>query len=235
VEAAIDRLVRDPAADPVVIASDLRTGAGADRLEADLATAAADAHGLRRGAAARLLAGVATPRSLPLLWRLADDPQTRPYALPALHRLADPASLNDFQHREAERAARRRLVATSARAAGAAGASLSVGALLAPPEPSVGTAPAARIDPAAEALFAQLSARDADARVRAARELARRGDPAVTARLARMAEANVSRREALIALASSGRPEARAFMDRAARAPALAGPARSALLQSRTP
>jgi hypothetical protein len=232
VETAIQSLLRGPDAEVAALAQAMARSAGPALLERELGDVLDKSYGLRRRAVVRLLCEVAGPRSLPLLWQMVADPDTRGPAYVALRRLADPADLAAFAQREAESARRRRsalVIPNSVDRHGALAIALFAAAAAATPQRTPGPS----VDAATEALFAELSCRDADARVRAARALARQPGGAVTARLARMAEENVNRREALIALASSADPDARAFLRQAAGSPALAGPVRSALIQYR--
>jgi HEAT repeat protein len=234
IDVTLDHLVRDRKKDARQAAMDLQSTCDRSRLESNLAAAIVDAFGLRRRAAVSLLCELATVESLPLLWRLADEPDAGPLVRPALGRLAPPEQLAAFDARRLERAARGRMLADACRAS--RGRPVQENLMVISPETeSIAATKSPAADPVVAALLQQLSDRRVDTRLSAARELARRDDPAVVQMLVRLVENNISRREALLALASSKCPEARAFLEQAQSAHGLAGPIRSVIAQAKNP
>ena len=208
----------------------------ARRAEEQLLEEPAAAEGLaQRLDDVRLLASIATVRSLPGLVALARDPQTRQAAMPAILRLADAPTLAMLA-RQTPPAEGRHLLAAMLRRD-----SRQAVRLLLPlvKEPATLSAAIAGLDSiAADAqvrrnitavLIDELQGPRVEDRLAAARALGRFNDPETAARLAEMADRNVSRREALLALIWSGprSAAASAALDAARRSARLSSTLRS--------
>jgi hypothetical protein len=154
----------------------------------------------------RLLASIATARSLPALVTLVRDPQTRRAAMPAILRLADAPTLAMLARQTPAGDGRDLLAAMLRRD------SRQAVRLLLPliKDPAMLPAAIAALDSVASdsqvrrnltaVLIEELQGPRVEDRLAAARALGRFNDPETAARLSEMADRNVSRREALLAL-----------------------------------
>jgi hypothetical protein len=204
-----------------------------ERLVEDLATADGVA---RRLDDVRLLASIASARSLPVLVALARDAHTRHAAMPAVLRLADAPTLAMLARQAPAAPEGRDLLAAMLRREPKQAVRLLLPLIKEPATlpaalgglDSIATDPRVRRNVAA-ALMEELQGPRVEDRLAAARALGRFNDPETAARLADMAQRNVSRREALVALIWSGprSAAASAALDSARRSARLSSTVRS--------
>jgi hypothetical protein len=178
------------------------------RLERQLWTSVRPGDGKRRLAAARLLAHIGSPRSLPVLVELAADPLTHEAALGGLGRLADDRDLARLAAVEPDERLRRQLLGVLL----ARGTSESVGLYLELVQHrntrSDALAVLAQMEhPPADALLSYLESPQGAWRLAAAQALSRIADPAVFERLCQSL-GGIGRQEALVALLLSPSPRA---------------------------
>jgi hypothetical protein len=209
-------------------------------VEARLARQIARADGRVTAEVAARFCAVATDRSLPLVLKLAQRPNTRPTVTDALARLADARTLSRFV-REAQSAGdRKRLIGGMLSRMSSAdvpdylelvGDCSTRGDALAALDRALDRGAAAHEVRLAELFFARLDDPRADLRESAALALGRIDSSDVTNRLIERVATDQGRREAFLALASSRRDAAQEFMRQAATSDRFAGPAQSALAQ----
>ncbi|MEX0677839.1 MAG: HEAT repeat domain-containing protein [Pirellulales bacterium] len=154
----------------------------------------------RRLGAARLLARIGTPRSLPLLTELASDPATHEAAVVGLGRLAGDANLARLAAVEPDVRLRRQLLETLLARQSPEAVGLFLGFVNEPRSRSDALAVLAEVkNPPADALLAYLESPQHTLRLSAALALSRVSDPAVVERLCESVW-GIGRQEALIAL-----------------------------------
>lgn len=205
---------------------------GTDRLEQRLSSIAFASTGSRRLSATRLLAAIATSRSVSALLALANDPEAHAAAMEGLCQCADAPLLARTATLERDRNLQQRLLRALLYRDVDESVPLYLGLLK---TPAVGSAAAHALHEApssfVNALFDRLNDPREDVRIAAAKALGQIDGPETTYRLAAMVRAGEDRREALIALACSDGAEAKAFLSQAAASGSLGGVVRSMLLQ----
>jgi hypothetical protein len=229
------RLAEDPAADAAELAATLGEFEARSRHERELAELAQSEVAAHQVAAVRLLAHVATGRSLRLLFDFHEFLPTRAAAAPGIARLADPVSLARLAHAEREPTLQRQLLAGLLERGQNDAVTLFLNFVIDPRTSRVALdAVDAVADPPVDLVFQRLDDRYYPARMAAARVLGRIDGPVVTERLATMVERRVNRREALVALVSSPGQDAAQFLAEAEHRPALAAAVHAARLQLQT-
>lgn len=194
----IAKLADDPEADIELRLAELQ--ADLPRFERLLWKAVRHGDGKRRLGAARLLARVGTPRSLPVLMELVGNPAMREAAVLGLARLVGPQDLARLAAVEPEARLRRHLLdrLLAQRTQEAIGLYLIL-----VHEPRMRSdalaAVAAMDDPPADLLLAYLDSPQGSLRLAAAQAVSRLSDPAVAEQLCQSL-GGIGRQEALIAL-----------------------------------
>src|SRR5687767_47505 len=224
VDAAVARFATDPAADPAALAEELSRSVSQDVVSQRLIALARSGTGPRRAAAARLLAELRLPRTLPLFLELARDKSTKAAAYVGIARLADDATLARLAQEESD-AQHRRLLLAALVSRGRPQATVAYLRHVANPQTSDSAlnALADVKSPPVDALFAHLGHSETAVRFAAAKALGRINGPVVSRRLATLVERDTHRREALAALVFSRGKEAAGYLRAAQRYPELAG------------
>jgi HEAT repeats len=233
VDGAVSRLSIDPAADPAALVEELSRSVSQDVVSQRLIALARSGTGSRGLAAARLLAELRLPRTLPLFLELARDESTKAAAYVAIERLADDATLARLAQEETAEQHRRQLLAaliTRSRPQ----ATVAYLRHVANPRTSDSALDALADvkSPPVDALFAYLGHSETAVRFAAARALGRINGPVVARRLATLVERDTHRREALAALVFSRGKEAAEYLRAARRYPELAGDIASVQVQA---
>ncbi|MBI2823615.1 MAG: hypothetical protein HYX69_02865 [Planctomycetia bacterium] len=210
-----EQLILAMADDAEVPDSALPTGV-TRRQEQSLATIVRQSAGERRIGAARLLSRVATARSLPVLARLSDDPETHEAAIAGLARLADAGHVAQLVDAEQDANLRRPLLATLLER----GTEESVGLYLdfvrreetnGDALDAVGLVAA----PPTDALIGFLRSSQSTTREAAAEAVARITEPDALERIAASTVGGVGRQEVLLALLMNPSPQAARLVQQA--------------------
>lgn len=166
--------------------------------------------------AVRVLAQLATRRSLPLLIQWRQSPRARRDVTYALARLAPPLTLARLARIEPTQELQIALLASLLERGDGQAVELFLG-LARQPGTSAAALKAVRkvTDPPLEMLFACLQVPQVRTRIAAARVLAELNDPKVSQRLIQMVFTSESSHEALVALSGSREPAAAGFVARA--------------------
>ncbi len=218
VAAAVARLAANPQADPARISAELRSARV--RSERQLIAVLRKTQPASQIAAARLLAEVGGPASVPILLEASSIPRLHDAAVAALARIADWSIVNELALRERNPDLQRALMASLLSRGDEP--SLDCYLRFVENEGTSGTALSAadRVgDPPLELLFAVLNGTVEPRRIAAARVIGRIDGPATTRRLIGMIEQGTSRQEACIALLSSRGAEAVQFVEYASNDP----------------
>jgi HEAT repeat protein len=219
--AAVERRLREPQADLDELARPLREAGGPyERL---LLQEIQRAAGPRRAAAIDLLGRLGTGRSVPVLARLAANPETQDPAVRALARLADSDTLAALAGSVPEDGLQQHLLAALVARGDARSVGLYLEFVRRPERTASALAALDRVaDPPAGLLFELLNSPHQARRSSAALALGRIDGPEVSQRLRQMVIHDVQRREALLALAASPDPGASRFLALAQTDPSLA-------------
>jgi hypothetical protein len=233
VDLAIEQLVRHPDRRVPDVAQPLL----ADRQwsEAALAARVRQFSGAEKVAAIRLLADIATPRSLGLMRQYSEFPEVHADVLRGMARLCDCASLGRLAVEERDSSLRQELLSMLL----ARGDLASVRTFLERVDDLQTSADALSClrlatDAPVDALFRCLCGPLLAQRMAAARVLGRLDNPMVSHRLIALVGLGTYRQEAIVALLSSSEPTARQFLAAAARDPTLSATLWNAKRQSQT-
>ncbi|MBN2024007.1 MAG: HEAT repeat domain-containing protein [Pirellulales bacterium] len=192
--------------------------------ERALAARIAQTRGKELMAAIDVLGRVGSEQSVPLLNHLSHFPETRPVAIRALGRLADPRYVGRLIEKEPEPETQAALLA-SLLARRDSGSLVVYLKLVASPKTGAAACEALAREPypPIDELFAYFNSPRLDERAAAAVALGRLDNPAVIDRLARLVAHDRHGREALMALAASRHESAARFLANLRRDPAMAG------------
>jgi hypothetical protein len=223
----IDQLVENPAADLSEACEQLMPQRG--RWEQELAALVAQSHGHTRLAAVRLLARIATPRSLPLLLQVRQWPPARRDATAAVARLANPLTLARLAQAEPWPDLQQRLLSALLQQGNDQAVYLFLQFVRQPATCEVALKAVPDVSrPPLDILFAYLQGPQVRTRIAAARVLGQVDDPQVSRRLIHLVFHGQASREALVALAASHEASAAEFVAQARRDLALAASMRAA-------
>ena len=220
VDRAIEELADHPDRDALKTAEPLLTDR--ERSEEALTSQIGRLTGPQQAAAIRLLAAVATPRSLGLLGRCASLPETHVDVVRALARLSDAPNAARFARNQRDSALRQELLGILL----TRGDGPSVRAYLGCVDDAETSGDALAClagvqDPPVQVLLQFLRSPQAGERTAAAVVLGRLNRPEVSQELIAMIARGLYRQEAMIALLSSSDATAREFLADAARNPLL--------------
>lgn len=224
--AAVLHLVADSTADPAQVAAALRSTSPVN--ERRLVAILADSPPAEQIAAVRLLGEIGSSQAVPELLLAAAQANLHRWAINALSRIADSATINQLVREEPNKDLQGALLAALLSRGDAEALSDYLGYIAGESTSETALAAAETVpNPPLEMLFSALRSSSELDRLAAARVLGRIDGPTTTERLIAMVEEGPSRQEACVALLSSHGPEALNFVKNARTSPAL-----SALLQA---